>query len=178
MTITPEQRAANSARMKERWAKKKAAAGDPPADPAVREAMAKVPMNRVADPVPDQPKPAPLPVPNVIEESHISVDVDWQHIPIEEGRQFYAYLKIEFERAGKILNERSMRHATGYTCFMCKKFFEGNPGFTDYSYVDPQTGLSPRVDCCGELCVINYNAMRINQRHARDVLRGQQERNG
>ena len=111
-------------------------------------------------------------------ESQIAVDVDWERIPIQDGQKFYAELKNEFERAGRILNARSMERISGYTCFMCKKHFQGNPGFTDFSYTDPQTGLSPRIDCCGELCVINYNDMRINQRHQRDVARAQQERNG
>jgi hypothetical protein len=177
--ITAEERSLRSLRMKEVWQKKKAQAGEPPADPALREAMAKVPMNAPVSfhsgtTIPfDQPLPA-----NILEESHITVDVDWEHIPIQEGQQFYAHLKAEFERAGKILNARSMERISGYTCFMCKKHFNGNPGFTDFSYVDSKTGLSPRVDCCGELCVINYNAMRINERHQRSVAQAQQERNG
>ena len=176
MPITAEERAARSLRMKEMWQKKKAAAGELPTDPAIREAMAKVPMNAVVEP----PHPTSVTVtfqpPN--QDASIAVDVDWANIPLGEGQQFYAQLKAEFERAGRILNARSMERTSGYTCFMCKKFFTGNPGFTDYSYTDPETGLSPRIDCCGELCVINYNAMRINQRHARDVARAQQERNG
>jgi hypothetical protein len=179
MSLTKEQRAASSLRMKERWQKLKAQSGELPADPAVREAMAKVPMNEVAKLMNAYVPPAvTLPPGSVIEESQIAVDVDWEHIPLLDGQRFYAQLKAEFERAGKILNERSMQHLTGYTCFMCKKHFNGNPGFTDYSYVDPQTGLAPRIDCCGELCVINYNAMRINQRHQKSVLQAQQERNG
>jgi hypothetical protein len=180
MAMSPEQRTATSLRMKEHWQKKKAEAGEIPTDPAIREAMAKVPMNapiethtsvvslHVTGPIRDQ----------LIEPSRILVLVDWEHIPMQEGQQFYAHLKAEFERAGKILNARSMARTTGYTCFMCKKHFDGNPGFTDHSYVDPKTGLSPRVDCCGELCVINYNAMRINERHQRNVAQAQQERNG
>jgi len=163
--------------MKEHWQKKKAQTGELPADPALREAMAKVPMNAVVEPVfhnppPAQPNHDPLAVP------HISVMVDWQHIAMIDGQHFYGVLKEEFERAGRILNARAMERVSGYTCFMCKKQFQGNPGFTDFSYTDPLTGLSPRVDCCGELCVINYNAMRINQRHQRDLARAAQERNG
>lgn len=180
MPITDEQRALSSLRMKERWQKKKAAAGEPPTDPAVREAMAKVPMNMPADSLAGKiaTTAVTLPPGSVIEESQIAVDVDWEHIPMQDGQKFYAQLKSEFERAGRILNGRSMQRVSGFDCFMCKKHFQGNPGFTDFSYVDPLTGLSPRVDCCGELCVINYNAMRINQRHQRDVNRAQQERNG
>ena len=181
MPITAEERAARSLRMKEMWQKKKAAAGELTTDPAVREAMAKVPMNAVVTTnVPTSVTFATVELIETHGENHtwIDVHVDWANIPLGEGQQFYAQLKAEFERAGRILNARSMERTSGYTCFMCKKFFTGNPGFTDYSYTDPETGLSPRIDCCGELCVINYNAMRINQRHARDVARAQQERNG
>lgn len=179
MAMTAEQRMTRSLRMKEHWQKKKAEAGEVPADPAIRQAMATVALNAPvtgssATSVTVCVQPESLKY-NV---SRIVVEVDWEHIPFQEGQQFYAHLKAEFERAGKILNARSMERTSGYTCFMCKKHFNGNPGFTDHSYVDPQTGLSPRVDCCGELCVINYNAMRINQRHQRDVVRAQQERNG
>jgi hypothetical protein len=178
MTMTAEQRMTRSLRMKEVWQKKKAEAGEVPTDPAIREAMAKVPMNAVTAVTTTQTfTGTPLPG-RIIEESQIAVDVDWEHIPMQEGQQFYAHLKAEFERAWKILNARSMQRTSGYTCFMCKKHFDGNPGFTDHSYVDPKTGLSPRVDCCGELCVINYNAMRINERHQRNVAQAQQERNG
>ena len=192
MAITPEERTARSLRAKEAWLKRKAAAGEPPADPALREAMAKVPMNGVAEI--HKPGQIPVNVPTceicgkifleckcdeaVFLAPRIAVDVDWEHIPMQDGQKFYAQLKAEFEHAGKVLNARSMERISGYTCFMCKKHFQGNPGFTDFSYVDPKTGLSPRVDCCGELCVINYNAMRINERHQRDIVRGQQERNG
>lgn len=181
MTITAEERASRSLRMKEQWQKKKAAAGELPTDPAVRDAMAKVPMNAVVSSTSELTSttiPAPVMTGSFIKEYHIDVQVDWEHIPIPDGQQFYAHLKYEFERAGRILNSRSMERISGYTCFMCKKHFNGNPGFTDFSYTDPETGLSPRIDCCGELCVINYNALRINQRHQRDVARAQQERNG
>jgi hypothetical protein len=178
MAMSPEQRTATSLRMKEKWQKKKAEAGEIPTDPAIREAMAKVPMNAVAEVSTHEIfRGEPVPLIRLLP-STIAVDVDWEHIPMQEGQQFYAHLKAEFERAGKILNARSMQRTSGYTCFMCKKHFDGNPGFTDHSYVDLKTGLSPRVDCCGELCVINYNAMRINERHQRNVAQAQQERNG
>jgi hypothetical protein len=187
MPITAEERTLRSLRMKESWQKRKAAAGEVPTDPAIREAMAKVPMNSPAEPpkihfVGTEPV-SPLtgsPAENWTDHlpSHIDIEVDWEHLPMQEAQQFYAHLKSEFERAGRILNARSMERTSGYTCFMCKKHFDGNPGFTDHSYVDPKTGLSPRVDCCGELCVINYNAMRINERHQRSMARAQQERNG
>lgn len=184
MPISPEERTARSLRMKELWQKKKAQTGEPPADPALREAMAKVPMNapvtfHSGTTIPfDQPLPPGTIIPYDGDAPPLEFRVDWEHISMQEGQQFYAVLKAEFERAGRILNARSMQRTSGYTCFMCKKHFDGNPGFTDFSYVDPKTGLSPRVDCCGELCVINYNAMRINERHQRDLARAQQERNG
>ena len=164
--------------MKEMWQKKKAQTEELPTDPAVREAMAKVPMNAVVTTLPVATTVTVSPAYDPLDVTSISVNVDWDRIPLLDAQQFYAHLKEEFERAGRILNARSMQRVAGYTCFMCKKHFDGNPGFTDYSYTDPASGLSPRVDCCGELCVINYNAMRINQRHQRDVARAQQERNG
>jgi len=174
--ITTEERTKRSLRMKEQWLKKKAEAGELPADPAIREAMAKVPMNGIA--VVNSNSPTPIIVSDPFSTSSINILVDWEHLPMPDAQQFYAHLKSEFERAGRILNARSMARTSGYTCFMCKKSFQGNPGFTDFSYIDPRTGLSPRVDCCGELCVINYNAMRINERHQRAMVRAQQERNG
>lgn len=94
----------------------------------------------------------------------ITVQVDWEHIPILEGQFAYGILKAEFEKAGRILNARSMEHLEGYTCFMCHKTFQGRPGFVDHSYLDPKTGLAKLVECCGELCVINYNKYRIQLR--------------
>lgn len=178
MAMSPEARTASSLRMKERWQKKKAETGEPPADPALREAMAKVPMNAVVSNAEISLHATGVTRDPLIEPSEILVLVDWEHVPMSEGQKFYAYLKAEFEKAGRILNARSMERVSGYTCFMCKKHFQGNPGFTDYSYVDAKTGLSPRVDCCGELCVINYNAMRINERHQRSLAQAHQERNG
>lgn len=176
--ITAEERTARSLRMKASWQKRKAEAGELPADPAIREAMAKVPMNAVV-PITEVSLYVTGPIRDpLIEPGKILVLVDWEHVPFLEGQQFYAHLKDEFEKAGRILNARSMERVSGYTCFMCKKHFSGNPGFTDYSYVDSKTGLAPRVDCCGELCVINYNAMRINERHQRSLAQANQERNG
>lgn len=174
--MTAEQKAAQSERMKQRWANKKK---DPPADPAIQEAMAKVPMNAVAQtsnviPIPENHTQAIDS--NLIEPSRIIVQVNWQNLSMLEAQKFYACLKTEFETAGRILNARSMQATSGYQCFMCKRHFSGQPKFSDHSYIDPTTGLSPRVDCCGELCVINYNAFRINQRHEKDVARAAEER--
>jgi hypothetical protein len=83
---------------------------------------------------------------------------------MSEAQKFYAHLKSEFENAGKILNARSNERTAGYDCFMCHQHFNGNPGMTDHSYTDPKTGLTPRVDICGELCVIKYHKMRIEMR--------------
>jgi hypothetical protein len=175
MAMTPEARAAQSAKMKAAWEKRKAEKEIPP--DAIQEAMANTPLAEVI------PNVIPIPanhVPAVSDNSYdparIIVQVDWQHLPMLEAQKFYACLKTEFETAGRILNARSMEASAGYQCFMCKRHFSGQPKFTDHSYVDPETGLSPRVDCCGELCVINYNAMRINQRHERDVARAAEER--
>lgn len=182
MAMSAEARALQSTRMKEKWLKRKAQAGEVPADPALREAMAKVAMNTpIVVPHPLQNIVVRIPeIENPMKLEHYSnhITINWDTLPMMEAQHFYAALKSEFERAGRILNARSMARTSGYTCFMCKKHFDGNPGFTDFSYVDPATGLSPRIDCCGELCVINYNAMRINQRHQRSLAQAQQERNG
>ena len=189
--MSAEQKLAQSEKMRKRWADKKAAQAAVTTDdsPALKEALAKAPLTSGLQvqsgpviPIAEMPDPVPIPEQSIAEtasdDNHISVEVDWQKIPMREAQEWYAYLKAEFEKAGKILNARSMERVSGYTCFMCKKHFEGMPGFTDHSYVDPKTGLSPRVDCCGELCVIRYNEMRINQRHQRDILRAAEERGG
>jgi hypothetical protein len=184
MPLTAEQKAAakatKSAYMKKWWADRKAGkTSELPQDAAIKEAMAKTPMNAVIPAtakVPIQMSQPVLVTSEAIAPARVIVQVDWQHLPMLEAQQFYACLKTEFETAGRILNARSMERTSGYDCFMCHKHFNGQPGFTDHSYTDPATGLSPRVDCCGELCVINYNAMRINQRHQRDTARAQQER--
>jgi hypothetical protein len=181
MGMSAEARAAASERMKAMLAKKREKKSA--VDPALQEAMAKQPIRSSAN-VPDTANSTGLPpvtfhvpegqsqyVPN-----SINVAVDWERTPMPEAQTFYAHLKAEFEKAGKILNARSSERTMGYTCFMCKKHFAGNPGFTDYSYRDPDTGLSPRVDCCGELCVINYHKFRIDMRLAENVKRGAEQR--
>ena len=71
MTMTAEQRMTRSLRMKEVWQKKKAEAGEVPTDPAIREAMAKVPMNAVTAVTTTQTfTGTPLPG-RIIEESQI-----------------------------------------------------------------------------------------------------------
>lgn len=166
-------RAAASERMKAMLAKKRAAK----ADPALQEALAKAPIAGVitgnsgvyVTEIGHWPEKG-------VELNHIVVQVDWEKTPMPDAQQFYAHLKAEFEKAGKILNARSMATVSGYTCFMCHKHFNGNPGFTDHSYIDPATGLSPRVDCCGELCVIHYHKMRIDQNLARRLQQASDQR--
>lgn len=164
------------------------------ADPALQEALAKQPIRSDAtypktthadertspDGGQERAHPEPVRADGGLKlehySNHITIKVDWDTLPMPEAQQFYASLKSEFEKAGKILNARSNAHFEGYTCFMCKKHFNGNPGFTDHSYRDPVTGLSPRVDCCGELCVINYHKLRIDMRTAQNIKQGAEER--
>lgn len=180
MPMSDAARAAASERMKAMLAKKREKKSA--VDPALQEALAKAPI--LSDSVPETEPikmSAPLSDPLKWEGADvqsINVNVDWEHIPMPAAQTFYAHLRAEFEKAGKILNARSNAHFSGYDCFMCKKHFNGNPGFTDYSYRDPETGLSPRVDCCGELCVINYHKFRIDMRLAENVRRGAEERGG
>lgn len=169
--MTAEARAAQSERMKRMHAEGKM---KKKADPAVQEALAKIPITGVAD---HQFIPTEIPVTSVAHyTNHIHIDVDWDHLPMTDAQASYAVVKKEFEKAGKILNARSMASTNGYTCFQCHKHFNGNPGFTDLSYVNPQTGLSERVDCCGELCVINYHKRRIDMRVAKNIQQAAEER--
>jgi hypothetical protein len=176
MAMTQAARDAQSERMKQRWANRKI---ESPADPALQEALAKAPMNGVT---PNQTSQnlslhvTGITHDQLIEPPRILVQVDWQNVPMLEGQKFYAHLKEEFEKAGRILNARSMERTTGYTCFMCGKHFDGNPRFSDHSYADPLTGLHPVIHCCGELCVINYNAKCIKERHDREMKQAAEQR--
>jgi hypothetical protein len=178
MGMSAAARAAASERMKAMLAKKREKKSA--VDPALQEAMAKT----TSVTMPRNPSDVMTVVSQTengeVLEVHrapsIVIEVDWAHIDMPSAQQLYAHLKSEFEKAGKILNARSSERTMGYTCFMCKKHFAGNPGFTDYSYIDPATGLSPRVDCCGELCVINYHKFRIDMRLAENVKRGAEQR--
>lgn len=176
--FTPEQRAAASERMKRLRAEGKMQRK--PKDPALQEALAKAPMNMPqvsATPhevVPSAPAAAPsmtthIPPNGAAARPVIVVNVDWQTIPMLEGQFAYGILKAEFEKAGRILNARSMERFDGYTCFMCHKHHLGRPGFVDHSFIDPLTGLAKLVECCGELCVINYNKYRIELRLAHNL---------
>lgn len=177
MPMSAEARAAASERMKAMRAKQKAAK----ADSALQEALAKVPFSNSPSGVdvlipPNRVHTQPFDQVLRIEAPNISVTVDWQNIPIDQGQSLYAILKNEFEKAGKMLNARLMAEHEGYTCFMCKKHFGGRPGMTDLSYQDPATGLFPRVDLCGELCVINYHKMRIDMRTAKNIQEAELQR--
>lgn len=156
--------------------------GRKPKDPALQEALAKAPMN-MPQVVPSTAAVsfiAPIPPMNgtAVVKAAISVEVDWQTIPMPEGQHFYAILKAEFEKAGRILNARAMQQFEGYTCFMCHKTFRGRPGFVDHSYLDPKTGLAVLVQCCGELCVINYNKYRIQLRLEQSLEAAEAQRGG
>lgn len=162
MPMSEAARAAQGERMRQRHAAKRS---EKMTDPALQEALAKAPFVTISKEATDRMTDWPR-TGNIVEVHRapsIVIEVDWAQMPMLEAQQFYAHLKDEFEKAGRILNARSMERVSGYTCFMCHKHFNGNPGFTDHSYIDPKTGLSPRVDCCGELCVINYHKMRIDQ---------------
>jgi hypothetical protein len=170
--MSPEARAAASERMKRMRADQKAKK----ADPALQEALAKAPFITASangidvDAVATFPgKIQPLDQVLAIESPAIRVSIDWQNIPISEGQSFYAILKNEFEKAGRILNSRLMAEQDGFTCKMCGKHFQGRPGMTDLSWQDPETHCFPRVDLCGEVCVRNWDIFRTEQRRAKYI---------
>jgi hypothetical protein len=94
----------------------------------------------------------------------IIVDVDWEHVPMLAGQQAYATLRAEFEKAGKILNARSLKTDLGFQCFMCHGDFDGMPAFRDDSYKDEKTGLLVPVRICGQMCLERYNLMCFERR--------------
>lgn len=101
----------------------------------------------------------------------VKVAVDWEKLTMEKAQQAYAILKKEFERAGFILNQRSSkREDESYVCFMCKSKHLGLPRGTDYSYVNPQTGLMQPVFICGEKCWLDYQGFRIRERKERELV--------
>jgi hypothetical protein len=99
----------------------------------------------------------------------ITVDVDWNGLPMDEAQAAYAILRKEFEKAGSVLNARSMPVPGSYICFMCKKTHLGEPRGKDYSYRNPETGLMQVVEICGELCWEHYNRLRIAERKEREM---------
>ena len=102
---------------------------------------------------------------------NIEIDVDWQSLPMEHAQTAYAELRKEFEKAGRILNERAMPTPGNYTCFICKKTHAGDPRGTDYSYINPETGLMEPILICGELCWLRYQEFRIGKRREAQMPR-------
>ena len=168
--MTAEARLAASERMKamraNQKAKKEADANAP------QESLAEVKPNGGAEAHPIQPLDQVL----LIESPAIRVTIDWETIPIPEGQAFYAILKNEFEKAGKLLNARLMAEQEGFTCKMCHQHFAGRPGMTDLSWKDPETGLFPRVDLCSEVCVRNWDIFRTTERRDKYIREADQQR--
>jgi hypothetical protein len=135
----------------------------------------KVPFEKI-EVVPPQPQ---------VKKPMLLVNVDWGTLPIGEAQNLYAKLKSHFERAGAILNARTTGTNAQWVCYMSdKKIPSGDPKipdrpsdcptagqvqntlprFTDYSHVDPKTGLLSPVRICSENCSIRYNNMLIVER--------------
>ena len=108
-------------------------------------------------------KPLPEPEPIIV------VEVDWTNLPFDKARSLYANLKAEFEKAGRILNARSMPTGDYYTCFICKTRHFGEPRGKDYSRQDPATRLMTPVLICGEACWLKYQQLCIGERKAREM---------
>jgi len=139
----------------------------------------------------DNPPPAAAPqgYPPSAPSYSIMVAVDWENLPLQLARDAYEKLSKEYERAGKILNERSTAKPDAqFHCFMAGKpgccklgvAHKGMPRFTDLSYKAPKggyvdkltgqhfpEGLSVRVDICSELCYHRYNELMIAERRER-----------
>jgi hypothetical protein len=165
--MSPEARAAASDRMKKMRADQKAKKADPVAPLVTQTINATPPNGKTIQPLDQVLK---------IDSEKIVVSIDWQNIPIQQGQSFYAILKNEFEKAGRILNARLMAEHEGYTCFQCHTYHAGRPGMTDLSYKDPKSGLFPRVDLCGELCVREYHKFRIDERLAEHLKEAAEQR--
>jgi hypothetical protein len=112
-----------------------------------------------------------IPAPSVLNTVSwdISIDVDWKELPMQEAQIAYAQLRKEFEKAGSILNSRSMPTPGTYKCFMCKQTHVGQPRGTDYSYINADTGLMEPVLICGEKCWLDYQGLRIKERREREM---------
>lgn len=100
----------------------------------------------------------------------IHVNVDWGRLPMPEAQTAYAKLKAELERAGTILNGRSMPTPGSYICFMCKKSHLGDPRGKDFSYKNQKTGLMQVVEICGENCWRSYQELLITERREREMV--------
>lgn len=102
----------------------------------------------------------------------IFIDVGWETLPMPVAQQAYATLKDIFEKAGAILNARSMPTDNKYVCYMAGKpmccppkiVHDGQPRFIDYSRKNPKTGLMEVVKICSENCSIRYNNLLIEER--------------
>lgn len=100
----------------------------------------------------------------------VLISVDWKNAPMHEAQSAYSKLREEFEKAGRILNERSMPAPGSYKCFMCQIVHPGDARGKDDSYYDPDTGLLSPVRICGEGCWISYQDFRIRERSLRNDL--------
>ena len=130
-------------------------------------------------------------LPDAVTNPEIHVDVDWAGLPMQRAQMFYQQLKVEFEKAGRILNERSFPPNIGrYACFMCactckppsqstnpidhapgcKKVHEGDARGKDDSYKDPKSGLYVPVRICGEEHWIRWQQRLIDERRQREMV--------
>ena len=101
---------------------------------------------------------------------NIVVDVDWNHLPILDAQEAYAVMRKEFEKAGQILNDRSMPAPGSYKCFICQITHPGDPRGKDLAYEDPETKLRVPVEICGEACWLKYSDYRIKERSFRNDM--------
>lgn len=120
----------------------------------------------------------------------IHIFVDWENMPLQEARNYYERLSKEYEKAGRILNERATtRQPDQFNCFMAGKpgcckigtAHTGRPRFIDLSYKAPKggykdlltnqhtpEGLTVPVNICSELCFHRYNEILIAERRERN----------
>ena len=145
---------------------------------------------RRAEPVAARPTPN---TGNGTPPARVLVEVDWEHISMDQGRILYAQLKKEFEHAGFILNTRVMPPLVArYACFICectcktpsrstnpiehepgcKKVHEGEARGKDDSYKDAKTGLFIPVRICGEKHWWEYQQILIKERRERNLREG------
>jgi hypothetical protein len=98
-------------------------------------------------------------------------------MPMLEAQDWYERLKQEFEKAGKILNARSVNNwENGWVCFMagkpnaCAKGIvrTGKPAGIDNSYTTPR-GKFVQVLVCTMRCWELYQAQRIDERRQREL---------
>jgi hypothetical protein len=121
----------------------------------------------------------PLPAPTG--KAALVIDVDWQHLPMQDAKNLYAELRRQYEAAGAILNARAMSEGSSefYECFMAGKdkcCMKGNkyrmpPRGQDYEngVRDPRTGLVTPVRICSENCWIRFQDLLIKARRERNI---------